>query len=62
MAYQKRFKEVVKNEYKEWYHMYKDGFKSEIGVERQLALEAAQNLDHYQNLALYSQQEHMQNT
>ena len=34
MAYQKRFKEVVKNKYKGWKHIYTDGSKSELGVER----------------------------
>ena len=32
MAYQKRFKEVVENKYKEWNHIYTDGSKSDIGA------------------------------
>ena len=32
MAYQKRFKEVVKNKYKIWNHKTTDGSRSEIGV------------------------------
>ena len=32
MAYQKRFKEDVENEYKGWNHIYTDGSKNEIGV------------------------------
>ena len=31
-AYEKRFKEVVENNYKGWNHIYTDGSKSEIGV------------------------------
>ena len=62
MAYQKRFQKVVENKYKLWIHIYTDGSKSEIGVGAAYTTGNEQNLHHYQNLALFSQQKHMQYT